>query len=366
MRWRNSPSEYGAVTKAFHWLTALLVISMICIGYYMGGMPLGAAKLKTYNLHKSLGATVLIVTTLRILWHIFSRRPKAVETLKPFEKLGAGAMHYALYALLLAMPLTGWFFSSAFGRPVSVFGLFTLPDLIGADRDLGKLLKDGHETLAVVVIAAAALHALAALGHHFFKKDTVLRRMLPFALALLVFAPAAAESATQWNLLHDKSSITFHPRQMGQSFDGAFDVFAASILFDEADLANSKVKVTIQTGSAHTGAADRDENLKGEAWLNVAAFPEAVFTAETFRKTGEAGFEADGTLTVRNVSLPVTLPFTLKVETEGQKKTATMDAHLTLDRSKLGLGTGDWADTSIIANEVPVDIHVTALAVGSK
>jgi polyisoprenoid-binding protein YceI len=189
--------------------------------------------------------------------------------------------------------------------------------------------------------------------------------MLPLAafLALFLFATPAAADAQNWNMIHSKSTITFRPKQMGTEFKGTFDTFSAVIAFDPNNLAASKAVIDVQIGTAHTGAPDRDQNLKGKDWLDVAQFPDAVFETKSFQKTGENAYTAEGTLTIRNISLPVTLPFKLDIaKNAAGNETATMDGTVTLDRSKFQIGTGQWADTSIIANEVPVDIHVVALS----
>ena len=367
---KNSETEYGTVTKTLHWTIALIVLCLLPVGLFMDDLPLGALKLNVYNLHKSFGITVLTLIICRICWHIVSHRPNAVETLKPWEKTGAAVVHYSLYILLIAMPLTGWLMSSAAGRPVHFFDLFILPDLVAQDKALSKTFRELHGDIGWIIIAVVSLHIAAALKHYFIDKDIVLKRMLPLIavftsafLALFLFATPAAADMQQWNMLHEKSTITFRPKQMGTEFKGTFDTFSATIAFDPDNPAASKAIIGIQIGTAHTGAADRDENLKGKDWFDVAQFPDAKFETTSFRKTGADTYVAEGTLTVRNISLPVTLPFKLSiVQDAGGKTTATADGTVTLDRSKFKIGTGQWADTSIIANEVPIDIHVVAIA----
>lgn len=361
---KNTETEYGAVTKILHWTIAVIVICLLGAGLVMGGIHDLSLKLTTYNLHKSFGITVLALIICRICWHIYSHRPEEVETIKPWEKIGAKIVHYSLYVLLLAQPMTGWLMSSAGGRPVNVFGLFTLPDLVPVDKAVKHIYASRHETIGYLIIAVVGLHIAAALKHHFIDKDIVLKRMLPAAafLALVLFATPAAAGAPQWSMLHGKSSITFRPKQMGTEFKGTFDTFAALIIFDPDNLAASKAVIDVHIGTAHTGAADRDENLKSKDWFDVAQFPDARFETTAFHKTGENAYTADGNLTIKNITLPVTLPFKLTIVKSAQGETATMDGTVTLDRSKFQIGTGQWADTSIIENKVPVDVHVVAIS----
>lgn len=366
MSLKNTATAYGSVTKTLHWLMGTLMILMLIMGLTMGDIPNGPStvqlKITVYGLHKSIGILILGLVFVRIGWHLYSRRPAPVESLRPIDRVGAAVMHYFLYFLMIIMPLTGWLMSSAKGRPVSFFGLFTLPDLVPADKEAGHTYAERHELIGYIIIGAATLHILAALKHHFVNKDAVLRRMLPALLCLLLLAPATAGAAESWTMLHDKSSIIFRPKQMGNDFTGRFDVFSAQIAFSADDLKNSHVSIGIQIPTAHTGDAERDENLKAKEWFDAAAYPEAKFEAGTFTAAGKDSFEARGTLTVKNISQPVTLPFTLKIDKDATGRTlATMDGHVTIDRSKFQIGTGQWADTGIIANDVPVDIHVVAL-----
>src|SRR3972149_6101081 len=110
---KNPPAQYGAVTKSLHWITALLVILLLAAGLYMTGLPDSPDKLKIYGLHKAGGITVLALTFCRILWHVISKKPQPVETLKPWEKYLSQALHALFYVLLIALPLTGWLRSSA-------------------------------------------------------------------------------------------------------------------------------------------------------------------------------------------------------------------------------------------------------------
>jgi cytochrome b561 len=358
---KNTETEYGTVTKTFHWGIALLVICLLAVGLVMGELPKTPSTFQIYNLHKSLGITVLALMIGRICWHIVNHRPHAVETLKPWEKISAAGVHYSLYVLLVAMPITGWLMSSAAGRAVNVFGLFTLPDLVAKDESAAHTYRERHEQIGYLIMIVLALHIAAALKHYFIDKDRVLKRMLPILATLLVCLPAPANAtAREWTMDHARSSITFRPQQLGKEFKGTFDLFSAAINFDPKDLTGSKVVVDIHITSAHTGAPDRDETLTGKDWFDAAQFPEARFEAKTFRKTGEGAFEADGTLRIKDITVPLTLPFTLSFSERGEIQEATMDGTITLDRSVFKLGTGQWADTGIIANKVPVDIHLTA------
>lgn len=181
MQFKNSETKYGAVTKSFHWVMALLILAMLVIGLTMGGVTPATARIKVYGLHKSLGVLVLALAALRLGWHIISKKPAFVATIKAYEKIAAHAVHGFLYLAMFGMPLSGWFMSSAAGRPVSFFGLFTLPDFIPKNEGLRDTFGTIHEYLGYTLIIAIAAHVGGALKHHFVSKDATLRRMLPFA-----------------------------------------------------------------------------------------------------------------------------------------------------------------------------------------
>ena len=177
---KNSEHSYGGVAKTFHWLMFLIIAGLVAAGFIAEDMANGPDKFKIIGLHKSFGITVLTLVALRLGWKSMNAAPVLPAVLNIWEKYAAHAGHALLYVLMFAMPFSGWVMSSAAGFPVSVFGLFTLPDLVAPDKTLKQDMVEVHETLAWVLIAMVALHVLAALLHHFYYKNDVLRRMLPW------------------------------------------------------------------------------------------------------------------------------------------------------------------------------------------
>lgn len=171
------PNAYTRTAKVFHWLIAVLIIIMLCVGLYMASLPLGPDKLKLIGLHKSTGITILFLVTLRLIWRLKHAVPPLPASLPKIYHKAAHAAHHSLYVLMFAMPLTGWAMSSAAGFPVSVFGFFTLPNIMPADKGLRVLFNDAHQWLAYLLIVMLIGHVAAALWHHFVHKDDVLRRM---------------------------------------------------------------------------------------------------------------------------------------------------------------------------------------------
>ncbi len=171
--------SYSGVAKLFHWLTALCVITAIVLGFAMVGASPGPGQNKLYDLHRSFGALILLLTGLRLLWRLYAPPPPTVPGMPVWQEKAALYMHRLLYLMLFAMPLLGWAGTSAFPATITVFGLFTLPALVAPDRELSELLLGIHWRLAFLLCAMILGHAVAALYHHFILKDETLKRMLP-------------------------------------------------------------------------------------------------------------------------------------------------------------------------------------------
>ena len=177
---RNTTERWGWVSQLLHWVIVVLIILQVTLAEIADDLPLGAKKLAVLARHKSVGITILGLAVLRLTWRLLHPTPTLPQTLKPYERALARFTHFMLYALLFAMPLSGWMMSSARGFPVSWFHVFQLPDLVPKNKALYDALLTTHHTLAVVLAAVVTLHVAGALKHHFLLKDNVLRRMLPF------------------------------------------------------------------------------------------------------------------------------------------------------------------------------------------
>jgi cytochrome b561 len=177
---RNTPARWGHLAQFLHWLIVALIITQVILASIAEDLPIGVKKLAMYARHKSVGITILALAVIRLLWRWLNPTPTLPTTLKPYERTLAGLTHFGLYLLLFAMPLTGWMMTSARGFPVSWFGFFQLPDFVPKNDALYDAMKGTHHVLATLLYAIVFLHVAAALKHHFFLKDDVLRRMLPF------------------------------------------------------------------------------------------------------------------------------------------------------------------------------------------
>ena len=173
-------------------------------------------------------------------------------------------------------------------------------------------------------------------------------------LILTLAAASLAGSATAAEYVQSSGALAFATEYQGEMFTGQFPGFHTTLEFDPDAPQDGKLDVMIPLSGANTESSERDQTLKSAAFFNVARFAQARYTAEGFRKVGDNEYAADGTLSLRGVSKPVTLSFTWE---PGAKP--VLDGRARVKRLDFGVGDGDWADTGIIPNEVAVSTRVT-------
>lgn len=175
--WKNQQHTYGWIHITLHWLSALMVFTLFGVGFYMMTLDYYDELYRVLPFyHKSFGFLFALLLIIRFCWRQFSPPPKPLGT-HAWEALVAHIAHLLLYALMLAMVVSGYLISTADGRGISVFGLFELPATLMLDgqEDIAGLI---HEYLAYTLIGLALIHAAAALKHRFIDKDETLHRML--------------------------------------------------------------------------------------------------------------------------------------------------------------------------------------------
>jgi cytochrome b561 len=179
MSLKNTIDRWGPISQLLHWTIVLLILVMAYLGLTMTELPNGPDKIRVYALHKSIGLSILALVGLRMLWRLYAGTPRPVPGTPYWQDRAAALTHYALYALLFALPLSGWVVNSSAGFPLQWFGLLQLPAIVGKDRALHELAEEAHELLFWMLVALALLHAAAAFYHHLFQRDATLARMLP-------------------------------------------------------------------------------------------------------------------------------------------------------------------------------------------
>lgn len=176
---KDSPSGYGLITIILHWVCAILIIFLFGLGVYMTSLDYYSPWYhKGPALHISLGLFVFLLMILRVLWRTRNTSPEPLLTINARTMLAANAVKIAFYILIFIICITGYFITTAEGKPASFFDLFGIPATVELSADNVDLIGLIHKYCAWSVMGIAILHSGAAFFHHFMKKDRTLIRML--------------------------------------------------------------------------------------------------------------------------------------------------------------------------------------------
>ncbi len=390
----NTTSTYGWVERSFHWAIAVLILTAIVLGLVAEDMATGtdaevASKALVFSLHKTVGVTIFFVALARIGWAMSQPRPRPLHG--GAEAMLAGAVHWLLYGSLVLVPLLGWTEHAATTGFAPIFWPLSqgLP-FVPQDARLAEVLATLHVVFGKVLIGALLLHVLGTVKHVVMDKDATFARMwrgaepgmlaevreraVPLVVALGVWGAALgvglwlvpeeavasvgqAEVAGASNWTVEEGTLSISVAQLGSPVTGTFADWQAAIDFDEAvraDGTHGAVEVSVATGSLTLGSVS-DQATSGD-FLASGPFPVATFEGAIL--PAEAGYVAEGTLTVRGVEVPLTLPFTLEIE--GDR--AVMGGQVALDRREFGMGE-TYPDESSVGFAVTVDVALTAVRV---
>lgn len=413
------PKRYSSVAILLHWTIALLLLFQVSLGWRLEDMPQGVGLFAAYQLHKSIGITILLLSVLRLVVRLLVRRPPPVAG-HPAVVFLASAVHGLLYVVMVGAPITGWIIvsTSKIKVPTLLFGAIPWPHLpLGAGwHDPADAL---HGALGFLLVILIVLHVAGALRHHLMRHD-LLGRMLPFksygalstaAAVAIVVAFAAMAAAKLWpfpsaaapvpslpapldngaelanaaNAVEEAANamvasvnaienvaeapvppapwkvaaggrLGFSADYSGSPIEGSFRTWDADILFSPDDLPNSKIGVTVDLASVDTADSQRDEMLTGSDFFDTAAHPTARFASRTITHRSGKAYRASGTLTLHGVSQPVTLDFTLDIK--GDK--ATVSGSAAFNRTSFKVGSGEWAATDQVKDGVKVTFRFTA------
>ncbi|WP_342075388.1 cytochrome b/b6 domain-containing protein [Yoonia sp. SS1-5] len=393
----NTQTVYGSVTKTFHWLTALLIITIIPLGAIANRLPFEtdaqiALKATLFSLHKTLGIIVFAVALGRIIWAITQTKPGPLHPERKAETLLAEIVHWLLYVSLVAVPLTGWIHHAA----TTGFAPILLPigqglPLVGKDEGTAELFAGLHWIWSKIMVGAILLHIAGALKHQIIDKDATLRRMwfgqsetpavgphhsslAPPLAAVLIYAAATAAGAgagilshqseqggpaldavaSQWQVTNGEIAITV--AQLGSPVTGSFEDWTSSITFDpDAQGKMGEVTTTIAITSLKLGSVS--DQAMGADFFDATTFPTAVFQADIVQD-GD-GLRAEGTLRIKENEMPVSLPFDLTIAGDD----AEMSGGTTLDRRDFAIGQSMSDESSLGFNvEVLISLNATRTA----
>lgn len=169
---------YTLGARIFHWVTAILVLSMIPFGIIMLRIDSGPAQDLLFNLHRSIGATLLPIVVCRLIWRLRHPPLPLPAEIPMIQRAAAHATHIALYSLLIVQPIVGWIATSAYRAPIQVFWLFILPPIWPENKEFSEQLFSLHKLIGFALVILLCMHVGAALFHHFVQRDRVLMRMI--------------------------------------------------------------------------------------------------------------------------------------------------------------------------------------------
>ena len=181
MQWQNSETRYGTAPQAIHWLTVIFIAVGWLLGWFIDDFP-KAAHSYVLLAHMTLGQCVIALLVIRLVWRFADPPPPPEKTrFGRLHEIGAKLSHYALYLLLLAVPVAGIVVQLKRGDALPIFGLWNFTPTWPADRATARSVLRAHEYLANALVLLAGVHAAAALMHHWLFRDRTLVRMLPGA-----------------------------------------------------------------------------------------------------------------------------------------------------------------------------------------
>ncbi len=170
--------HYGTPARIFHWLIVALLAVQYPIGWFMPDLHRGMTPGAAMTFHLSIGLTILGLTALRLIWRL--THPVAPESSLPaWQRVSSEAVHWLLYALVLATTISGWLFASFRGWSVSFFFLMPLPMLASDNAAAGRTIDGLHQASEWALLVMVGIHVAAALAHMFIYRDGVMQRMLP-------------------------------------------------------------------------------------------------------------------------------------------------------------------------------------------
>ena len=171
----NNSERYGLVHAGLHFIMALLIVSMLCLGYYMNNVTYNPTL---YFFHKSFGVVVFMLVIVRLVWKFVNPFPKPDTTIPSLIRALSTLGHFALYAFMIIMPLSGFLYSAFKGYPTNFFGLFTIPAFT-PNKETAHLFEEIHEISSFIFSGLILTHSVMALVHHYILKDNTLRKMVP-------------------------------------------------------------------------------------------------------------------------------------------------------------------------------------------
>ncbi|MFK7791400.1 MAG: cytochrome b/b6 domain-containing protein [Devosiaceae bacterium] len=400
--------RYTNIAIILHWVIAVAIAFQMIGGKWMvsAGAAATGSVFTVFQVHKTVGLTILSLTLARIIWRLANPAPVLPAGMTRFERSASQVTHIGFYGFLILIPLSGWAMASVSPTGVPTFFLlleglpFVHLPLLGdaglTERHSAEaFLKGVHHNLSLAMGLLIALHVLAALKHQFIARDNLLARMiisartLPNSVASLPVAVLAAtatvlflvggiawgigqtrsyqpastahaeavpSSSNAWVIDHEASSLGLTFTFAGNTVEGTIGNWSADIVFNPADLGAANALIIIDMTSLTLTDGTLQAQSSGSDGFDLANHATATYAASSFAAVGEGSFVAEGTLTLRGLSVDVPLAFTF-AEQEG---VATVAGSAPLNRIDFGIGAVGAADEVWISHGVDVAFELTA------
>ena len=402
-----APMKYNAVARMLHWIIALLILGQFIGGWLMTHKAFDEAfQYQAFQYHKSFGLIVLALSIVRLFWRLTHKAPELPSGMAGWEIFISKITHILFYVLMIGVPLVGWLIVSAspLEIPTKLFFTIPVPHLPVPVKAIWEERFSGfHEFLAFATIGLFFLHVGAAAKHYFISRDSIMYRMagggfgpliaLAFAGAagaaviasMVLFTatdehedgesaeetPAIVETAEtgetaapatasdfSWAIIPEETALEVELTANGGTRTARFATIDGEIILNpDAPEENGLIDVTIATRDLSSPNSNAANSAHSAGWLNTGRFPTARFTSDTITLLEDCSYSADGTLTLIDVSQPLTLPFTLTIEDDH----ASAQASVVFDRMDFGIGADQTDDTS-----VTVSIEVGATQSGTS
>jgi cytochrome b561/polyisoprenoid-binding protein YceI len=407
----SSARRYTTVAIVLHWAIAIAILFQLVGGKWMvsAGAAATGSVFTVFQIHKTVGLTILALTLARIIWRLANPAPALPDGMSRLERFAASVTHLGFYAFLIAVPLSGWAMASV--SPTGVPTFFLLLDILPfahlpllADAGLTErhtaeaFLKSVHYYLALAMGLLIVLHLAAALKHQFIAKDNLIARMIisarsapnsiakasvggiaaAAALMFLVggiawgigqstsYRPATAADASgeadlsstpdAWVIDQAASSLGFTITYTGNDIASTIGSWTGNILFDPNNLESASATITIDMTSVSLNDATLQAQASGGDGFDLANHATATYQANQFARADDGRYLADGTLTLRGVSIDVPLSFTFE-ETDG---VATVVGSASVNRLDFGIGAVGAANEAWLLYQVDIAFDLTA------
>ncbi|MEO9790036.1 MAG: cytochrome b/b6 domain-containing protein [Aurantimonas coralicida] len=414
--WSAAYTRYTSGAILLHWTIALAILFQLAVGLamvHLDAMP-DALRFALFQWHKTIGILVLCLTLARIAWRLVNPPPALAPTTTRAERAASGLVHLAFYALMLIVPLSGWLLVSAAAAGIPTY-LFLIDSLEWPHLPVAALvpgmdaaaLEDvfgfAHKWLALSFLGLLVLHVAGALKHSLVDAVPSFSRMLPhhgmarpqtrliaipIALAVVLSAlggglvagqsdalleagatradrataaPDAGPAGGDWIVDPAQSRLGFETQFSGKTLTGTIGAWQADVRFSPEALDLAEASITIDAASIDVDNSFVAPQVQSTDGFASETHPTVTLQLSDFRAL-ETGYEAGGTLTIKEKSLPVTVPFRFEQDGDG---TAHVVGSATVDRTAFDLGVANDPTGQYLDRAVTIRFELVAVPAGA-